>query len=99
MSLTIKRIVNIQLNEQGQIAKNRDFSVIAILSDDWCEAFDDVNTRFVSIASANDAALNFGSESRATKAAKAIFSVSGVKKAIVAKWVKRIRQHKQQQTN
>lgn len=88
MSLTIKRIVNIQLNEQGQIAKNRDFSVIAIVSDDWCEAYDDVNTRFVSIASANDAALNFGSESRATKAAKAIFSVSGVKKAIVAKWVK-----------
>lgn len=88
MSLAIKKIVNVQLTEQGQIAKNRDFSVIAILSDEWCDAFNDINTRFISVASANDAALNFGSNSRTTDASKAIFSVSGVKKAIIVKWVR-----------
>ena len=88
MSLTIKRVVNVAINEQGQIAKNRDFSVIAILTDEICEAFNEPKTRFINVASAQDVASNFGSDSRVVAAAKALFAVSGIKKAVVAKWVK-----------
>lgn len=91
MSLTIKRVVNVAINEQGQIAKNRDFSVIAILTDEICEAFNEPKTRFINVASAQDVASNFGSDSRVVAAAKALFAVSGIKKAVVAKWVKKER--------
>ncbi|MBR8461478.1 DUF3383 domain-containing protein [Campylobacter sp. faydin G-105] len=88
MSLSIKRVVNVALNTQGQIAKNRDFSIVAILTDEPCEAFSDINRRFINVASAQDAALNFGSNAKVVAATKAVFSVSGIKKAIIAKWVK-----------
>lgn len=92
MSLTIKRVVNTQIMEQGRLAKNRDFSVVAILSDEACEAFNDTQKRYISVQSPADVALNFGSNSRVAKAAKSLFATGGIKKAIVAKWVKQSRQ-------
>lgn len=92
MSLNIKRVVNVQLTEQGQIAKNRDFSVIAILTDEPCLAFNNDKTRFLSVASIQDVAINFGSNSRVYKAVKSLFAVQGIKKAIIAKWVKNERE-------
>nr|DAU89787.1 MAG TPA: tail sheath protein [Caudoviricetes sp.] len=88
MSLMIKRIVNVQINEQGILAKNRDLSTIAVLSDEWCEAFNDEKTRYISVQSATDGAKYFGSESNTAKALRSIFAVNGVKKAIIAKWVR-----------
>ncbi|MGG7074331.1 DUF3383 family protein [Campylobacter sp. 9BO] len=88
MSLTIKRVVNVALNELGQIAKNRDFSVIAVLTDESCEAFNDPSIRHIVISSAQDASNYFGGDSRVATAVKSIFAVSGVKSAIIAKWVK-----------
>ncbi|WP_169753518.1 DUF3383 family protein [Campylobacter mucosalis] len=87
MSLTIKRVVNTQIATQGQIAKNRDFSVIAILTDEPSRAFDS-DARFLSVSSVQDVALNFGSNTRVAKAAKSLFATQGIKRAIVAKWVK-----------
>lgn len=88
MSLTIKRIVNVQLAEQGQIAKNRDFSVIAILTDEACETFNKIDARYVFVSSVQDAATHFGSNSRVVQACKALFANHSIKKAVIAKWVK-----------
>lgn len=89
MSLSINDVVNVQILQQGQGAKKRDFSIAAILTSDMCEEFANPNSRYVTVSSADDVANLFGSNSEAYKAARSLFSANPKPRtALIAKYVR-----------
>jgi len=89
MSLSINQVVNVSIEQSSSGASKRDMSVIAIFTDEMCDDFYDMNSRYVIVSSADDVANLFGTKSRAYKAAQGLFSARPkLKSALIAKYVK-----------
>ncbi|WP_288445441.1 DUF3383 domain-containing protein [uncultured Serratia sp.] len=89
MSLSINQVINAQIMPSAMAAARRDLSMAALFTPEVGQAFTDGQTRYVTVASAQDVANLFGSGSSAHRAAQALFSVRPKpNKAIVARWAR-----------
>ncbi|HHR6458205.1 TPA: DUF3383 domain-containing protein [Providencia alcalifaciens] len=89
MSLSTKEVINAQVLPQAAAAQRRDLSMVAILTSEIGDAFNDATTRYVFVSDAQDVANLFGTGSNAHKAAQALFSARPkLKRAMVARYPK-----------
>ena len=88
MSLPLSQVVDVTLQQTPKGAQKRDLSVVAIFTNEMCDAFANVDTRYIVVSDVDSVASQFGTKSDVYRAASALFSARPKPKtAIIAKYI------------
>lgn len=88
MSLPLSQVVDVTLQQTPKGAQKRDLSVVAIFTNEMCDAFANADTRYIVVSDVDSVASQFGTNSDVYRATSALFSARPKPKtAIIAKYI------------